>query len=224
MATKGNSTTHQRIVVVDDEKDTCLYFQDVLQAAEDFRFAGSFANARDALNGIPRLQPDLVLMDIRLPDLDGIECTKRLKHAMPRLKIIIVTGRHDENAVRRSLQAGANDFLIKPVSAEQCLATLKFAAAKRMETEPNPEKSSDSFSSSSTTCLPISPRENEVLESLADGLLYKEISDRLGISYTAVRKYQHKLFQKLHVTNRSEAIRLWLDASSGKTQPRFSVQ
>src|ERR1700760_3641686 len=96
-----------RIVVVDDDENTRLWFKDVLHPTKTFSITGSFSNATEALEEIPRLQPDITLMDIRLPGLNGIECTKRLKRVMPRLKIIMVTGTHEQDCVSASLDAGA---------------------------------------------------------------------------------------------------------------------
>ena len=130
-----------RVAVVDDDEDIRFYFRDLLQSTDDFRFAKDFSNANDALTSMPRLQPDLVVMDILLPDLNGIECTKRLKRTMPDLKIIIMNGTQHVNSVGRSLQAGADAYLAKPVTTDQCLATLRFVAAFREETRQNSQKS-----------------------------------------------------------------------------------
>lgn len=218
MAIKRTAGILLRVAVVDDEEDTRLYFQDILQEAEDFRFAGGFANATDAINDIPCLQPDLVLMDIQLPDLNGIECTKRLKGAIPHLKIVIITGRHDENSVQRSFEAGADGYLIKPITADQCLATLRFAAVSGAKIKPPSEKSKAACSLPSLpkTCLPLSPRETEVLRRLSEGLLYKEIAEEMRISFSAVHKHQNNIFRKLHVMNRTEAIFKW---HNSKTEP-----
>src|SRR5215472_944341 len=102
MAFKGKALAPLQVVVVNRDKGTLLYFQDVLQAAEDFRFAGGFSNAAEALKSIPALQPELVLMGIRLPDLNGIECIKRLKCELPHLKIVIITGKNDAGSVHHS--------------------------------------------------------------------------------------------------------------------------
>lgn len=202
-----------RVAVVDDDESTRLCFKDLLQAADNFSFAGSFANATEALAGMPHLRPDLTLMDIRLPDLSGIECAKQLKRAMPGLKIIMVTGTHEANWVGASLQAGATAYLVKPVVGEQLLATLRFAAADKSPTMPGLKKAKSTATSLTPTIdnLPLNVREKEVLKHLAKGLLYKEISDELEISYSAVHKCQHNIFRKLQVTNRSEAIRIWLN-------------
>jgi len=203
MANVRTFDARKSVAVVDDDEDIRLYFKDILQTAENFKFAGGFSTATEALTAVPRLQPDLTLIDIRLPDLNGVECVKRLKLMMPRLKIVIVSGTHEVNWVDASLQAGAITYLMKPVDGDQLLATLKFAAINQGHTEDN--------RLTKLAKLLLNSREKEVLKSLADGLLYKEISDKLGISYSAVHKCQHKIFIKLHVSNRSEAIRIWLD-------------
>ena len=214
VAARETTSTLLRVAVVEDQEDTRLYFEDILQSAVDFRLVGAFANGTDALKGIPSLRPDVVLMDIRMAGVNGIECTKQLKQMLPCLKVIIVTGLLGEHLVRLSSRAGADGYLIKPVTVEQCLAAVRFAAANRTRSGLGKSTAEISSASPLETCLPLSPREHEVLDGLADGLLYKEIADRLGISYSAVHKYQHKIFEKLHVSNRSEAIRAWLDSPS----------
>jgi DNA-binding NarL/FixJ family response regulator len=211
------STPRMRVAVVDDDVNICLCLKDILQSAENFMFAGSFSNASGALAGIPRLSPDLTLMDIRLPDLNGIECTKILKRILPLAKIIIVTGTHDANLVDASLQAGALAYLIKPFEEDQLLATLRFAAVSQAKAKPNKMGARITpFSKIQIgTNLPLNPREKEVLMNLAEGLLYKEISDILGISYSAVHKCLNNVYKKLRVSNRTEAVRVWLD-SRGK--------
>jgi DNA-binding NarL/FixJ family response regulator len=199
------SASHMRVAVVDDDENTCLCLKDTLQSAENFAFVGSFLNARTALAGIPALCPDLTLMDIRLPDLNGIECTRKLKETMPFLKVVVVTGTHDTNLVVASLQAGAIGYLLKPFEEDQLLATLTFAAG-------NQETKSSVFSKLRLGAhLRLNQREMEVLKNLAEGLLYKEISDKLGISYSAVHKCLNNVYKKLRVSNRTEAIRIWLD-------------
>ena len=213
MASKDRAHAVTRVAVVDDDKDTRLYFKDILESSRDFDFAGEFSNGITALVGVQALRPDLILMDFRMPELDGMECTRRLKHSMPQLKIIIMTGVHDVELVGYGLQAGADNYLIKPVTVDQCLATLTFVSVGSAQIQSEEEMSIQN------AILPkhrgelslLSPREFEVLHCLAEGLLYKEIAEQLQISYGAVHKYQHSIFQKLHVSNRSEAIRKWME-------------
>lgn len=210
MATKA-TCRNTNVVVVDDDADARLCLQDILQEAGDFNCTGSFSNAADALVDIPRLHPDLVLMDIHLPGLNGIECTKRLKRIMPRIKIVMVTGLHDANLIERSLSAGAVAYLIKPVIPDQCLATLKCAVAGEAGLKQKSQEFEQSLPpvASLETCPLLTKRDNEIMRCLAEGLLYKEIADKLKISYSAVHKHQHKIFAKLHAANRTEAISRW---------------
>jgi DNA-binding NarL/FixJ family response regulator len=201
-----------RVVVVDDDEYARLYLKSVLQSNENFQFVGDFANATEALDGIPRLRPDLTLMDIRLPDFSGIECTKRLRQSMPFLKVVIMTSTHDNNCMEDSLRVGAAAYIIKSITMAQVLITLRFAAVNNSESKANrekPERKSSRVKKSEVTFY-LTPREKQVMIFLAKGLLYKEIAVKLGISFAAVHKYQHGIYQKLRVNNRTEAIRIWL--------------
>lgn len=199
MANTGAIDGRARVAVVDDDEDTRLWLKDVLQSGTEYALAGAFSSAREALTAIPRLQPGLALMEIGLPDLNGIECTRRLRRTMPELKVVMISGSCGKTWLDASIAAGAASFLIKPVDEKQLLATLRFASASQKQKKLAISKKD----------LRLSPRERDVLASLAEGLLYKEISQKLGISYGAVHKYQHNLFRKLSVSNRSEAIRAW---------------
>jgi DNA-binding NarL/FixJ family response regulator len=197
----------KKVVVVDDDADACLCLRDILSEDGGYDCVGTCTSAGDALIDIPRINPDLVLMDVHLPDINGIECTRRLCELMPFLKVIMVTGVHDENTIMRSLHAGAIGYLVKPVTPDQCRATLKYAVAATERCD-SPPASAKNFPPPYNSAL-LTHRENLVMKCLADGLLYKEIADRLKISYSAVHKLQHKIFIKLKVANRSEAISKW---------------
>jgi len=134
------------VAVVDDDEVIHLLITDLLQGTSDFACAGCFSNATDALAGLPGLEPDLVLMDIRMPGGGGIECTARLKRAMPRMKTIMMTGVNDPDSIEKSLEAGADGYLTKPITADQCLAMLRFTLKGRAR-----------------DCSPLSQRDNEVM-------------------------------------------------------------
>jgi DNA-binding NarL/FixJ family response regulator len=200
------------VAIVDDDENIRLSLKDILQSTGDFNFAGGFSNAGEALARLPDLRPDLTLMDIRLPDLNGIECTKRLRQCLPDLKIVFVTGMHDPVWVEASLSVGAAAFLFKPFDPDQLLATLKLAVSASWKTDSHSNEVANISISKRSAAIPLNFREKEVLKYLAAGLLYKEISDKMGISYAAVHKCQHNIFKKLHVSNRSEAIRVWFES------------
>jgi DNA-binding NarL/FixJ family response regulator len=197
-----------RVAAVDHDEDIHLCLKGLFQFSIHFSFVGSFSNATEALNGLPNLRPDLALMDVRLPDLNGIECARRLKQSMPHLKIVMITGTHEKNWVSASRKAGATAYLVKPFIEEQLLATLGFVSTSPASSTRSLRKKDENIHD-----LPaqLNAREREVLRNLAEGLLYKEISDKLGISYAAVHKCQHNIFKKLHVSNRSEAARVWFE-------------
>lgn len=215
MVNSATANSPWRVAVVDDDPDTRLYIRDILQSAKDLTLAGEFASGFEALNSIPRMKPDGVLMDIRMPGLNGIECLKRLKRMMVCLKIIMITAVFDGDAIGASLQAGADGYLIKPVSAEQCLATLRSAGKFQTTVSPKYEPSGRPHGDSA---LPLSrplltPRQVQVIEKLANGRLDKEIADELGISETVVHKQVHKIYLKFHVHNRVEAVGAWLNGN-----------
>jgi len=209
VAAKGTVINSFRVAVVDDDENMRQLVKDILQGADEFSYAGSFSNGSEALNGLPQMGPDLVLMNIRLPDLNGIECIRKLKHTMPGLKIVMLSGLHDAASISASLQAGAVGYLAKPITTAYCLVNLRVAVCGATGLQP---RSSGSESDSPAADAPengarLTKRETEVIEGLAEGLLYKEIADKLGISFSAVHQHAHRIYQKFDVTNRTEAIR-----------------
>lgn len=200
-----------RVAVVDDDEDTRLCFQDILQSSGAFEFVGGFSSGAEAIAGLPRLRPDLILMDIQLPDRNGIECAKRLRQILPFLKIIIVTGTHEVRSAADSRLAGAAGYLAKPVVSEQLLSTLIFVSTSAVEAG---EQVLPPVKARRTTLL--NARQQQVMQCFAEGLYYKEIPDKLGISETAFRKCQHKIFALLKVGSRTEAVSVWLQ-NGGRT-------
>jgi DNA-binding NarL/FixJ family response regulator len=191
----GKAGYQVRVAVVDDDEDMRLLMQDLLSRTPEFECIACFKNATDALSELPKLEPDLVLMDIRMPGLSGIECTAALKRSMPWVKTIMVTGMHDADSIAKSSTAGAEYYLTKPVTPDQFIAALKFC-------------SKDHGGHS-----PLSGQDAEVMRYMAEGLLYKEIADKLAICESTVHKHRHRIFLKLQVSNRSEAIHKWRQAS-----------
>ncbi|HXC34866.1 MAG TPA: response regulator transcription factor [Candidatus Acidoferrales bacterium] len=213
MATSGKFNGRARVAVVDDDEDIHLWLKDVLQSQKSLVFAGGFSTGKEALLGVPRLCPDLALVDIRLPDVDGIQCTKLLRQLVPSLKIIILSGNHDTASIDRATRAGAITYLLKPVDSLQLIVTLQVVAFRFNEMNRDPDARNTGFSpkSAATMNSHLTPREEEVLSGLAEGLYYKEISDKLGITFGTVHKHCHNIYKKFLVNNRSEAIRVWLD-------------
>lgn len=225
-AIKETANITKGVVVVENNSETRLHLKKILISSNDFHLAGAFSNPEEALNRASDMEPDLMLLGVHARGSKGLEYIRRFKCILVSLKVIIITSMANADMVEASLLAGAESCLIKPVLAEQCLATLRFAGYihgrddwKSPGAEPKP-----SPGATSRKCLLLSHRENEVMNGLAEGLLYKEIADKLHISFSAVHKYQHHLFRKLHVSNRSEAIREWQRILFSGSQPAPQIK
>jgi DNA-binding NarL/FixJ family response regulator len=180
-----------------------------LEKTREFVCVGAYGSAYEALAEIPKVRPHVVLMDIRMPGMDGHECFRRLKIIMVQLKIIIVTGLLDTDTMTKSLEAGADGYLTKPAGVAQFLAMLKLTVREGM---PFREVSgSHRYGDILKTGSPLTVRENQIMTLIAKGFPFKEVADHLGISFSAVHKHQHNSFRKLGVSNRTEALNKWWD-------------
>lgn len=196
------------VAIVDDNERAHILIREILDQTQDFLWVASYFSGEAALIGIPQSGAQIVLMDIKMPGMSGIECTKRLMSMMPCLKIVMMTGLDDSDSIDQSLSAGAVDYLIKPHSVAQCLATLKSAACGKKELEQKAlgfEQSSPPAVVSAARSL-LTEREIEVIKYFAKGYEYKEVAHLLGITYATVHYHQHQIYEKLGVHNRTEAI------------------
>ena len=200
------------VSIVDDEFDDRLLMEWVISQSAGFRLSGSHASAQEALTDIPAKTPDVVLMDIRMPGISGIECLRRLKVILPSLIVVLVSGLNDAKTMLAAREAGGDGYLTKPFTAEQCLATLRYSCWRKGSIEYDPFQSSFARDRAKAQLTNL---ENQVMECLANGLLYKEVADHLHISYTAVHKCQHRIFLKLHAGNRTEAVAKWRIVGAG---------
>lgn len=200
----------KKVAIVEDDRGLREQLVQILNAARDARCVGAFLSAEEALQQIPAAQPDVVLMDIKLPGMSGIECVAQLKKAHPSLRIIMLTVYEDSDRIFRALRAGADGYLVKSSPPEILLEAIddvhhggspmsSHIARKVVQhfhlIGPSAEESEN-----------LSPREQEVLNLLSSGYLYKEISDQLGIGIETVRTYVKNICQKMHVRNRVEAV------------------
>ena len=192
------------ISIVDDEECERIITSRVLAKTGCFRCVSLHGCGGDALNDIPHLRPDVVLMDIRMPEMSGIECAQRLKNLIPGLFVIFVTGLHDSATMTEALHAGGDGYLVKPLVPAQCLATIRFVTGPLRPTIATVTKGS------CRQLFRLSNRENDVMLGIADGLRNKEIAAKLGMSIFAVEKVSRRIYGKLGVSNRVEAAGLWL--------------
>jgi DNA-binding NarL/FixJ family response regulator len=195
--------------IVEDITDIRDGMINLLAKDKRFEVLASYSNAETAAVELQAWQPDIVIMDINLPGMNGIECMRKVKGQCPKTQFIMFTIYEDDEKVFEALMAGASGYLLKKTSFEKiCDALVELnEGGSPMSTQIARKVINRMRSSESTNSLDIlSARENEVLQYLAKGLLYKEIGDKLNIATNTVRQHIHKIYEKLHVQNRTEAI------------------
>jgi len=198
------------VSIVEDMADVRQKIKSMIEESEEFICLSTYSNAENALEELPALKPDIVLMDINLPGMNGIECIKKVKKKCPQIQFMMFTIYENSEQIYEALAAGASGYLLKKTPPEKILKALKELyeggapmsahIARKVVTFFQKESSSANDSSL------LSNREKEVLALLSKGFLYKEISDQLFISTGTVRQHIHKIYEKLHVQNRTEAI------------------
>ncbi|HOW65184.1 MAG TPA: response regulator transcription factor [Candidatus Paceibacterota bacterium] len=202
------------VSIVEDNEQVRNTLARLLNRAEGFRCLGQHANAEAALEALPQEHPDVVLMDINLPGMNGVECVRRLKQVDPAIQVVMLTVYEDTENIFNALAAGATGYLLKRTSREELLAAIRdVKQGGSPMTTHIARKVVQSFQRSgpsSQSTENLSPREQEVLDFLAKGFLYKEIADKLGISYETVHTYIRRIYEKLQVRTRTEAVAKFL--------------
>lgn len=202
------------VSIVEDMKDVRESLRRTIDSAPEFLCLSTYDNAEDAVKDLPLKNPDIVLMDINLPGMNGIECIKKIKTICPQMQFMMFTIYEDSDQVFNALAAGATGYLLKKTPKEKILQALhelneggspmNAHIARKVVTFFQKEKET------SISEAQLSSREKEVLELLAKGFLYKEIGNRLNITTGTVTQHIHKIYEKLHVQNRTEAINKFL--------------
>lgn len=198
-----------RVAIVEDTAEVRDGLTYLVNASEGLTCVATCATAEDGLERLPDVLPDVVLMDIGLPGMSGIECIRLLKVELPRTQIMMLTVFEDDERIFQSLAAGATGYLIKNTAPVRLLESIRDLhaggspmsnqIARRLVREFQKDKSACETSG-------LSPRENEILQLLSKGLLYKEIADKLSISRNTVRTHLRNIYEKLHVRTRTEAV------------------
>ena len=202
------------VAIVDGDCEARCFLQKVLEQSGGYRCVGSFASGEDALREIPGVRPRIVLMDVRMPGISGIECMRRLKTKLQELIVVLVSELTDAETMSAALEAGGDGYLTKPFAVAQCLATVRFSLRRTHSASPDQVDGNGSSRRAGDESARLTDREHEVMNCLAKGLLYKEIADELRLSFSTVHKLQHRIFLKLQVNNRTEAVTQWRRGTS----------
>jgi DNA-binding NarL/FixJ family response regulator len=198
------------LAIVEDLDEVRDGLRNFISLSPDFKVLETFKTAEEAIPDLPKLKPDIVIMDISLPGMNGIECIRQVKAKCPLTQFMMFTVYENDEKVFEALKAGATGYLLKNTGLVQLIEALKELHNGGSPMSANiARKLVTLFREQQQKAEPLealSNRENEILQLLAKGLLYKEIADQLAISVSTVRQHIHHIYEKLHVQNRTEAI------------------
>jgi DNA-binding NarL/FixJ family response regulator len=202
------------VSIVDDEKKLCQSIASFLNSSQGFRCVSMYGNAEAALKHLPLDLPDVVLMDINMAGINGIECVKRLKGLIPQAQILMFTIYEDAEQIFKALAAGATGYLLKRREPEELLQALRDVHAGGSPMSNSiARKVVASFQKADQAGEKqnlLTAREQKVLDLLTQGLAYKQIGDEMGISINTIRTHLRHIYEKLHVQSRTEAVAKYL--------------
>lgn len=209
--TKVKKSLSISVAIVEDDVPAREILAGWIRDADGFRLAGEYNDAETAIAKLPHEKPSVVLFDINLPGMSGIECVRRLKPSLPDTQFVMVTVYEDANHIFDALSAGATGYLLKQMRRNELLDALKdvHAGGSPMSSQIARKVVQNFFRNDTQAggeSMDLSGREREVLELLARGYLYKEIAELLKISGPTVNTYIRRIYEKLHVRSRAQAV------------------
>ena len=198
------------VAIVEDVRGTRENLMELLKRSPGLKCVGAFASGENALRDLPALAPDVVLMDINLPGMSGVQCAAQLKPLLPKTQILMLTAYENSDLIFESLRVGASGYLMKNTEPDEIIQAVEQVHAggspMSMQIARKVVGHFQEIKKPSSDFEQLTPRETEILSLLAKGFLYKEIADQLKISLHTVRGHIHLVYGKLHVQSRSEAI------------------
>ena len=199
-----------RVVIADDHKVVRVGLEQLLQTFDDVEFLGSGAGGEQAVALCEQHRPDVLLLDLSMPDLDGIEVTKRLRDSSPDTKVVVFTSFSDRERIVQALDAGAVGYLLKDAEPEELHAAVQAASRGEAPLTPRAAAALLAHRRDRPVEVELTPREREVLGLVVDGLANKQIARRMGISEKTVKGHLTNLFQRIGVADRTQAA-LWAE-------------
>lgn len=207
-----------RVAIVEDDEFIRHSLAELLAVTTGFECVGQFADAESALAGLGACDPQVVLVDIQLPGISGVACVRQCKPALPKVQFVMHTVYEDDQAVFDALAAGATGYLLKRTPHEKLLEAIRevrqggspmsghIARLVVQAFQARQQPAATAENKSGEAPWKLSPRELEILQALTRGYRYKEIADQCGISVETVRTHLRRIYEKLHVTSRTEAV------------------
>jgi len=195
-----------KVFVYDDNESRRDSLKALIELAPEMQFAGAAADCSDVQQDIARFQPDVVLMDINMPNVDGIEGLRRIRQTFPHVKVLMQTVFDDKEKVFNSIRNGASGYILKKDPPQRILQAIHEVNEGGAVMNPGIAQKVLDFFQPKQIESPLSERETEVLVLLAEGLSYKMIADRLGLSFHTVNTHTKNIYEKLHVASLGEAI------------------
>lgn len=209
-----------KIGIVEDVKETREALAALIHEAEDLECVSAAATGEAALRDFPSLAPDVVLMDIKLPGMSGIQCVSQLKRLLPSLQILMLTTYEDSDLIFDALRAGASGYLLKKTDPEEILQAIhqlhQGGSPMSVHVARKVVNHFQQLAQAASEMEQLTPREHEILVLLAKGYRYKEIVDQLNISLSTVRTHIRAVYDKLHVQSRTEAVVKFLEQNNSR--------
>lgn len=202
------------VSIVEDNRGTRNSLAQLLRTTSGIQCVSVHANGEDALAEVPKLQPRVLLMDINLPGMSGIECVARLKPDLPNTQVLMLTVYEDQEQIFNSLRAGATGYLLKTTPLEQVTTAIEELAQGGAPMSASIARKVVNFFNKQAPSSPkmenLTPREREILDLLAKGYPNKDIADRLCLSHGTIRNHLDRIYRKLHIQSRTEAVLKYL--------------
>jgi DNA-binding NarL/FixJ family response regulator len=205
------------ISIVEDNEKLRATLAKVIDRAEGFRCVSHYGSAEAALENLPVIKPDVVLMDINLPGINGVECVRKLKVILPKTQVMMLTVYEDTDNIFAALAAGASGYMLKRTPAKELIEAIHevLKGGSPMTTHIARKvvlsfQKTPAAQQAASELAELSEREQQVLDLLAQGLIYKEIAEKLEISYETVHTYIRRIYEKLQVRTRTEAVAKFL--------------
>lgn len=195
-----------RIFIYDDSNERRDSLKALLMLNDELKFVGEAMNCKNVLAEIENFYPDVVLMDINMPEVDGIEGLKLIKTNHPEVKVLMQTAFDDSEKIFTCIKNGASGYILKNDKPQRILQAIEEVNQGGAAMNPAIAQKVLDYFKPNENKNPLSPKENEVLACLADGLSYKMVADKLGVSYATINTHTKRIYEKLHISSLGQAI------------------